>query len=66
MALLKYTGPRLSTGEPARSLNYDGIPAGDVEEDDLTKEQIKIALASVFYERAGTGDKKQPRGAAEE
>ena len=66
MALLKYTGPRLSTGEPERSLNYDGIPAGDVEESDLTKEQVKKALASGIYERADAGDKKQPRGAAEE
>lgn len=50
MAILKYIGPRLSTGEPERSLNYDGIPAGDVDTDTLTKEQIKIVEKSGLYE----------------
>lgn len=53
MATLKYIGPRLSTGEPERSLNYDGIPQDDVEEETLTKEQIKKALDSGLYAREG-------------
>lgn len=52
MAILKYTGPRLSTGEPERNLNLDGIPAGDVDTDTLTDEQIKIVEKSGLYERA--------------
>lgn len=50
MAILKYTGPRLSTGEPERSLIYSGIPAGDVDTDTLTDEQIKIVEKSGLYE----------------
>jgi len=51
MAILKYTGPRLSTGEPERNLNLDGIPAGDVDTDTLTKEQIKIVEHSGLYDQ---------------
>jgi hypothetical protein len=50
MAILKYTGPRLSTGEPERNLNLDGIPAGDVDTDTLTDEQLVIVKASGLYD----------------
>lgn len=49
--MLRYIGPTLSTGEPAQSLNYDGLPAGDLDEAELTDEQVKRALASGLYER---------------
>lgn len=48
---LKYIGPTLSTGEPARSLNYDGLPAGDLDDTTLTDDQIKLALKSGLYEQ---------------
>lgn len=51
MAILKYTGPRLSTGEPERNLNIDGIPAGDVDTDTLTDEQLAIVKASGLYDQ---------------
>lgn len=50
MAILKYTGSRLSTGEPERNLNLDGIPAGDVDTDTLTDEQLAIVKASGLYD----------------
>ena len=50
MAILKYTGPRLSTGEPERNLNLDGIPAGDLDTDTMTDEQLAIVKASGLYE----------------
>lgn len=50
MPILKYTGPRLSTGEPERNLNLDGIPVGDVDTDTLTDEQVAIVKASGLYE----------------
>lgn len=49
--MLRYIGPTLSTGEPAQSLNYDGLPAGDLDEAELTEAQIARALASGLYER---------------
>lgn len=56
MPLLIYTGPRLSTGEPERNLNYDGIPEGDLDPDALTPEQLEIVKRSGLYE--------QPKAAA--
>lgn len=53
MAKLIYIGPKLSTGEPERSLIFDGIPAGDVKEDELTSEQVELALRSGLYAREG-------------
>ena len=50
MPILKYTGPRLSTGEPERNLTLDGIPAGDVDTDTLTDEQVEIVKRSGLYE----------------
>lgn len=58
---LVYIGPRLSTGEPERSLIYDGIPAGDIDETTLTEAQIEFALASGLYERG-----KAPKQGKEE
>ena len=52
MPKLKYVGPRLSTGEPERYLAEQGIPAGDVRSEDLTKDQVAIALKSGLYEWA--------------
>jgi hypothetical protein len=41
MAKLHYIGPRLSTGEPERSLIFDGIPRAISTTDDLTKAQSR-------------------------
>jgi hypothetical protein len=55
---LKYVGPTLSTGEPERSLIFEGIPAGDVDDGDLTPEQVKTALKSGLYEWATPPEKR--------
>jgi hypothetical protein len=62
MAKLHYIGPRLSTGEPERSLILDGIPAGDLDSDDLSPEQVKTALDSGLYAWA-TPDSKAAKEA---
>jgi hypothetical protein len=46
---LTYVGPKLSTGEPERSLIFDGIPAGDLDDRNLTKAQLKTVLGSGLY-----------------
>jgi hypothetical protein len=62
MAKLHYTGPRLSTGEPERSLILDGIPIGDLDSDELTPEQIQKVLDSELYAWA-TPDSKAAKDA---
>jgi hypothetical protein len=49
MAKLHYIGPKLSTGEPERSLILHGIPIGDLDSDNLAPEHVKAALDSGLY-----------------
>lgn len=57
--MLRYIGPRLSTGEIERSLIYSGIPAIDeIDDATLTPDQVKHALASGLYERVKEPPKK--------
>ena len=61
MPLLKYTGPRLSTGEPERNLNYDGIPEGDLDTDTLTEEQMDVVKRSGLYDQPNPGKKTESK-----
>lgn len=53
MATLTFTPELDSLGNPERHLGLYGIPARDVEEDELTQEQVELALGSGLYERKG-------------
>jgi hypothetical protein len=60
MATLKFTAPLDSLGNPERNLALYGIPARDVEESELTQEQVALALDSGLYERKGGDPPEQP------
>ena len=61
MPLLKYTGPRLSTGEPERSLIFSGIPEGDLDTDTLTEEQMDVVKRSGLYDQPKPGKKTESK-----
>ena len=60
---LTWIGARLPDGRPERHLAYDGIPARDIDDGELTPDQEEQAVASGLYKPA---DKKPPKTGKEE